>query len=111
MRYILNSAVITGRGQYDYRHITIEEAKAWLHAGHWRSTIRYPETAAALAALVGIDVAVRNEAVTMQPGDEALVFRLAFPPGAGRIEVEKKGTLNTQFVLENCEIGLLKMIK
>lgn len=47
----------------------------------------------------------------MQPGDEALVFRLAFPPGAGRIEVEKKGKLNAQFILDNCEIGLLKMIK
>lgn len=110
MRYLLNSAVITSPGQYDYRPLSIEQARAWIDAGAYRSTIRYQETANALASLIGRPVAVRNETITMRPGDEALVFRLVFPPGANRLAVDMKGMLDTQFVLDNCEIGLLKRI-
>lgn len=111
MRYILNSAVITSPGRYDYRHLDIEQARAWISAGVYRSTIRYQETSAALAALIGKPVEVRNEAIQMQPGDEALVFRLVFPPGTKRLPMDRKGKLDVQFVLDHCEIGLLKRIE
>ena len=107
MRYILNSAVITAPGRYDYRLLSLPDARRWVEAGPYRSTIRYQDTAAALSGLLGCDVEVRNETITMQPGDEALVFRLVFPPGAGRVELGKKGRLDRGYILGNCEIGLL----
>lgn len=109
MRYILNSAVITAPGWYDYRLLSLTDARRWIEAGPYHSTVRYPDTAAALAKLLGCDIEVRNETIAMQPGDEALVFRLVFPPGAGRVDVQKKGALGLLFIMDNCEIGLLRM--
>ena len=111
MRYILNSAVITAPGRYDYRLLSLPDARRWIEAGPYRSTIRYPDTAFALASLLGRDVEARNETITMQPGDEALVFRLVFPPGAGRVEPGSKGRLIRAYILENCEIGLLRRVE
>jgi hypothetical protein len=110
MRYLLSSAVITTPGAYRYEHIHLEEARAWLHAGPFRSTIRYRETAAALATLMRAPIGIKDEVVKMQPGDEALVFRLVFPPGTRGIPVASKGKLDTRFILDHCEIGLLKRI-
>lgn len=111
MRYILNSAVITSAGGFNYRIISLEEARQWIGAGPYRSTIRYRETALALAALVGHDVAIRDEQIRMQPGDEALVFRLVFPPGSPRLPVDMKGEIDIKFILDNCELGILVRTK
>lgn len=43
-------------------------------------------------------------------GYEALVFRLAFPPGVDRIATILKGKQEIDYILKNCEIGLLKRI-
>lgn len=110
IRFILSSAVLTSPGTYRYRLATLPEARQWVEAGPFHSTIRYRETASALSALVGRKVEARDEIVTMQPGDEALVFRLVFPPGTRGLPTDKKGQVSTEFVLDHCEIGVLERI-
>ena len=111
MRYLLNSAVITAPGDYEYRLVTVDEAKAWLAPGQLVSTIGYPETAAAMQALFGGQVNINRIMVTMQAGDEALVFRLVLPPGAPRIDPTNKGRLTPEYVAQNSEIGVLKRVR
>ena len=103
MRYILNSAVITTPGRYEYRLIGVEEAKAWMREP-FESTLGYQETAIALSALTGIPVRINRKMVQFQAGDEALVFRLTCRLDDPRL----KGQLSPEFVLANCEIGILR---
>lgn len=104
MRYLLNSAVITTPGRYDYRLVSLPVAQAWFGSGPVESTIGYQETADALATLLGVEVAVNRSMIQMQPGDEALVFRLtvrlADPSVKGRIN-------DPEWIAANSEIGLL----
>jgi hypothetical protein len=110
VRYILNSAVITAEGTYKYLHITPAEAITWLHEVDWESMIGYPETAEALSKISKIQIPVNRKVITMQPGDEALVFRLVFPQGY-RPDPVQKGSMGLEFILTNCELGLLRRIK
>lgn len=78
MRYLINSAVITGPGTYTYRLVTEKEAADWVRAGGWISRIGYPNTADQIKTISGIRPGVNREATPMQPGDEALVVRLKY---------------------------------
>lgn len=111
MRYLLNSAVITAEGTFRYRLLTPEQARAWATAGSFVSTIGYEQTAAALAELLGMPVAVDRRTVTMKPGDEALVFRLALPPGMPRIDPGDKGRLAAAILAGQYELGLLARLE
>jgi len=104
MKYLLNSAVITAPGVYEYSYISLEEAKQWLQEGNWESTIGYPETAIALSQLTGIEIPVNRKQIQMQPHDEALVFRLT----KRLSEPELKGQVGISNIISNCEIGLLR---
>ncbi|MCB9298842.1 MAG: DUF1874 domain-containing protein [Lewinellaceae bacterium] len=109
-RYIFNSCVITRPGQYSYRHIDLEEARRWIDAGPFTSTIRYRETARALATLVRRPIEVRSVVTHLEVGDQALVFRLVFPPGATGLPISQKGRISTGFILDHCEIGILQRL-
>jgi len=110
-KYLLNSAVITSEGVYSYRIINLDKAKEWLKDYDWISTIGYEQTALALKEITGIQIPVVRKTIMMKVDDEALVFRLVFPPGTKRIDPKQKGKLSKKFILNNCEIGLLKRIK
>jgi hypothetical protein len=110
VRYILNSAVITGAGTYTYRLITPEDARTWLADGPYTSTIGYEETQEALRVLTGVNVHINRVGVMMEPGDEALVIRLAPSMGGRRIDPRLKGKLTPDEVLASFELGLLSMI-
>ena len=105
MRYLLNSAVITGPGRYSYKTISPEIARKWLESGEYRSTIGYAETCSALATILDIpEPPVNREMVRMKPGDQALVFRLTVRLSDPTI----KGKLNNPaWIAGNCEFGLL----
>jgi len=107
MKYILNSAVITTPGIYTYRLISLDEAKEWLYIEDWVNTIGYEETCQALHLLTGLSFSVNRQIIRMVEGDEALVFRLT----CRLSDVNLKGKLSPEFVLQNCEIGILKKIK
>lgn len=111
-RYLLNSAVLTAFGQWDFSPLTPAEASAWLAAGPYTSTIGYPETARGMETLCGLEagtIPVNRQTITMQPGDEALVFRLVFPSGF-RPDPAAKGALGLEFVQQHSECGLLRRI-
>lgn len=110
MRYILNSAVITAPGRYDYWLIDEHQAQAWLEQGPWTSTIGYEETAHALSLITNLNIPVYRTIIRMKPGDEALVFRVTLPPGERRLAVQQKGREGIEFILRNCEIGILRRI-
>lgn len=78
MRYLLNSAVITAPGVYEYRLITPEEAAAFVRSGGWESRIGYPQTAAHIETISGVRPSLSREATVMRPGDVALVVRLRY---------------------------------
>ncbi len=104
MRYILNSAVITTPGRYQYRLIGIEDAKKWLNEGPYFTTIPYWENGLALSKITGLMFFVDKTLVRMHQGDEALVFRLT----CRRIDPDLKIKLTPEFILQNCEMGILK---
>lgn len=108
MRYVLNSAVITSPGRYEYRLVDADAARRWLAAGPFFSTIGYPETAEAFSAVLGVPIPVDRRIITMAPGDEALVLRLVFPPGTPRVNPADKGRLSPEFILQHAEMGVLK---
>ena len=110
MRYILNSAVITAPGDYRYRLLTTEEAREWAEGGPWISTVGYEQTAEALSLLLGQPVPVDRRVIVMVPGDEALVFRLVFPPGTPRIDPADKGRLREEVLAGHFELGLLMRV-
>lgn len=104
-RYILNSAVITTPGTYQYITGDAEKARRWLAEGEYTSTIGYQETCDALAAFTGVSVACNRQQIKMQDGDEALVFRLTVRLGDPAL----KGKINDpDFIKKNCEIGILR---
>ena len=110
-RYILNSAVITSPGEYSYRLISVDEARGWLAREEgYISTIGYEQTSAALERLTGHRVPVNRVTIEMQPGDEALVFRLKFPPGTPRIDPQDKGKLEEHLLAGHYELGLLRKL-
>jgi hypothetical protein len=110
MRFLLNSAVITDFGTYQYTQLTAEQARSWYKAGPVTSTIGYQETADALAELLGEPVAVNRLTVKMQPGDEALVFRIVLPLGYPRTDLRDKGQIRNVIQAGFWELGLLKRI-
>jgi hypothetical protein len=110
MKYLLNSAVITAPGDYRYRLVTVDEARQWAADGTGTSRIGYEQTAEALSQLLGMPVPVDRRTITMAPGDEALVFRLVFPPGSPRIDPGDKGRLAEAVLAGHYELGILTRI-
>lgn len=108
MKYILNSSVITSFGKFDYRKASIPEAKSWLSGGGWENTIRYQETCDAFESLFSVRLSSNPKTIKMNVGDEALVFRLVFK--GFRPDPSKKGRMSREFILNNCEIGILSRI-
>jgi hypothetical protein len=107
MRYLLNSAVITAPGRYSYRLVTPEEARAWAAQGPWVSTLGYAETAALASEVLGVPVPMDRRTIRMEAGDEALVIRLALPPGSPRIDPKDKGRLGQAILAGHIELGVL----
>lgn len=125
--YILNSAVITAYGKYEYTPTTSVGARTWLREHTWKSCIGYPETAEALEIITTLNgkhppivIPVNRQVIQMKckwndekeefEGDEALVFRLVFPSGY-RLDPTQKGKLGYEFIKNNCEFGILQRIE
>ena len=75
-RYLLNSAVLTGFGDWTYRPVSIEEAKSFV-AYEFVCAIRYEPTAAKLSELLGVEIVANDVIVAMNKDDQALVIRPA----------------------------------
>ncbi|OFC30692.1 STIV orfB116 family protein, partial [Acidithiobacillus caldus] len=77
MRYVLNSPVLTGYGNWTFSGpLSVEQAQAFLAAGEFCSAIGHESTAQLLSQLLRRDIPFQRQTVAMEPGDDALVFRL-----------------------------------
>jgi len=103
-RFLLNSAVITAEGVYEYRLVSPTEAAEWIRRGGWVSRIGYPQTAEWIEQIAGVRPQLSREASVMEAGDEALVVRLRYrvaDPG-------QKGAVS--IAPEDWEYGILRRI-
>lgn len=107
MNYILNSPVVTGPGTFEYELSDVSSARAWVRSNDWTSTVGYDETARVMSEILGVSVPVNRVNILLEPGDEALVFRLV-----KRLEFsEMKGRLGDDFIRANFEIGIFRRVK
>ena len=106
-RYALNSAVLTAFGTYEYGPMNRTAALEWWEAGPVVATIGYEETCIAMERVLSIPKPrVNRRTIAMEPGDEALVFRISLPPNERWIAT--RGDVGVDFLAEHCEIGLLR---
>ena len=104
VRYLLNSAVLTGFGDWNYQPVSIEEAKSFV-AHKFVCAIRYEPTAAKLSELLGVEIVANDEDVAMNKDDQALVIR-----PAKRLSKREVLTANQTEKIE-WELGLLTRIR
>lgn len=92
---LLNSAVFTNPGTFQYREVTFEEAYHLLQAHEIESFVGYEQTAFLLTSLLGKVIGVNRGKAHMEVGDTAVVCRLKV-----RVPPEDKGgfQLNPQDV-------------
>lgn len=109
--YVINSAVITTPGHYTYRLITPQYARLMMNSMKtpWISTIGYEASAEGFNQVVKPKEPITMNRINMnfKPGDKAIVFRLK-----RRVEApENKSKVPLEYILENYELGLLRMIE
>ena len=76
VRYLLNAPVLSTYGDYRFEGpFTLAQARHFA-AQNVQSAIGHEGTATFLAQCLHIEVPCQREAIHMQPGDQALVFRL-----------------------------------
>ncbi len=74
IKYLLNSPIIPNPGTYKLSDVSLEEAGNIAFGAV--SAIGHQATASYLSKLLGMEIPVNRMAISMQPGDLALVFRV-----------------------------------
>jgi hypothetical protein len=93
---ILNASILTEYGEYEFRPVTLAEARQIIReADNLTSAIGHESTAMLLTELLGRPVAANRIEYRQQPGDAALVFKLKSRPPEGAVldrdQLEKIG--------------------
>ena len=98
--YLLNSAVLTAFGRYNYSELTLDSAKALLLSRPFESAIGHQPTATLLSQLLDRSILCQRTNIVMQPHDEAVVFRIAVRlPDYSELSVEQLAELPVEFGL------------
>ena len=106
MLYVLNTPILTDYGIYKFTKISLQTAKNQLKKKKFISAIGHEATAKLLTSVLEITIPFNRQAITMDIGDEAIVFRLLHRMPEGKV-------IKTLEELEEieCEFGYLKRIK
>ncbi len=112
-RTIQTHAWLDEPGAYAYALLDRFSAQAWLAAGPYWSRLRHDVIRRALAQLTCSDILFQEsgeaQSAAMVPGDQALVYHLAFPPGEARpkpYELDPR-CYSLEYLLAQSEIGHL----
>jgi len=96
--YLLNSAVLTAFGRYNYSELTLDSAKSILSSRPFESAIGHQPTATLLSQLLELNIHSQRTNITMQPNDEAVVFRIAVRlPDYSELSAEQIAALPIEF--------------
>ena len=76
MIYLLNGAILTNYGQYSFEKIPVETVTKLLKEFTFTSAIGHEATAKLITELTGVYVPLSRIQVTLNPGDNGIVFRL-----------------------------------
>lgn len=82
---LLNTSILTAEGEYTLRDITLEEAQKLVAENELDSAIGHASTAQIMTTLLDVEVPVNRQMFCQQPGQAALVFKLAGRPEEGKI--------------------------
>lgn len=92
---LLNTAILTTYGKFDYQPITLEQAKAMLSSEPYQSAVGHKATAQVLSDLLGVPIAENRIEYKQDDGETALVFKLRSRLPEGKIlsqaEIEEIG--------------------
>ena len=73
--YVLNSAILAEYGRYEFKPISVEEAKELLKGG-FVSAIGHPAISSFLSKLFGVEIPMNRIEVKLMPGEKAIVYKL-----------------------------------
>jgi hypothetical protein len=102
---ILNTSILTSYGCYDYRKISVEDAKKLVATG-FESYVGHQSTCDVLKQLLDIEVPMNRQQYSQKVGESALVFKLKGRPEEGKIlSAEEIEAIGYEFgILEHMEI-------
>lgn len=75
MRYLINTPILTNYGTFDFKPITIDEAKSLMASGY-TTAIGHVGTADLLTKVLNTKVEANRIPIKMEKGDDAIIFRL-----------------------------------
>lgn len=74
--YLLNSAVLTEFGEYEYSRISVEDARKILENG-FVSAVGHKSIAEFISNILGVKARFSRIEIRMLPGDIAVVYKIA----------------------------------
>ena len=81
---ILNTSILTNFGSYEYKPLTLEEAKELISQG-FESAVGHSSTCEILTQLLGVNIQMNRINYSQEVGEVALIFKLEGRPEEGRI--------------------------
>lgn len=99
--FILNSPILPDFGEYEFKKISVEEAKNLASSTYnFTSAVGHQGTAELLSTLLGVEIKFNRIKITMAPGDRAIVFKLNTRLPEGRVlSKEELAELDYEFGL------------